>query len=245
MGLDQARFLFSSAAPLSPAITAFFAGLSLQILNLYGLSECTGLCSVNRPGWNRIGSVGTALPGVDLRIAGDGEILARGPNTLLGYLKDPEATSQVLDGEGFVHTGDVGYLDADEFLYITDRKKDVIITAGGENVNPSLIEVELKKSPLIGDAVVIGDERPYLTVLISPDAEAAAQIGLDPAGLRAGVQAAVDEVNRGLAPVRQVKKFAILERALSIERGELTPTAKVKRKAVRENFAAEIDAMYE
>jgi long-chain acyl-CoA synthetase len=245
MGLDQARFLFSSAAPLSPAITEFFAGLGMQILNLYGLSECTGLCSVNRPGWNRIGSVGAALPGVELKIAGDGEILTRGPNTLLGYLKDPEATARVLDEEGFVHTGDVGYFDADGFLFITDRKKDIIITAGGENVTPSLIEVELKKFSLIGDAVVIGDERPYLTVLISLDVDGVAQAGLDPAAIRAGVQAAVDEVNRGLAPVRQIKRFAILDHPLSIERGELTPTAKVRRKAVREHFAAEIDAMYE
>ncbi len=245
MGLDQARFLFSSAAPLSPAITGFFAGLGMQILNLYGLSECTGLCSANRPARNRIGSVGPALPGVELKIAGDGEILARGPNTLLGYLNDPEATAQVRDDRGFVHTGDIGYLDADGFLFITDRKKDIIITAGGENVNPSLIEVELKKSPLIGDAVVIGDERPYLTVLISPDADGVAQAGGDAAAVRAGVQAAVDEVNRGLASVRQIKRFTILDRPLSIERGELTPTAKVKRKAVREHFAAEIDAMYE
>jgi len=237
--------MFSAAAPLSPTVIDFFAGLGMQILNIYGLSECTGLCSFNRPDRNRIGSVGPALPHVELRIADDGEVLARGPNNLLEYLKDPTATAAVLDEEGFLHTGDIGYLDEDGFLFITDRKKDIIITTGGENVTPSLIEVELRKSPLISDAVVIGDGRPYLTALISPDAEAVAQLGLDAAAVRAGVEAAVEETNRGLAPVRQIKKFTILEQALSIERGELTPTVKVKRRAVKEHFAAEIDAMYE
>ena len=245
MGLDQAHDVFSAAAPLSPAITEFFAGLGMQILNIYGQSECTGLCSFNRPARNLIGSVGPALPGVDLKIAGDGEILTRGPNNMLGYMKDPEATAAALDGEGFLHTGDIGHLDDDGFLFITDRKKDIIITAGGENVTPSLIEMALKESPLIGDAVVIGDERPYLTVLISPDTEAAAQAGLDAAGVHAAVEAAIEEVNLGLGRVRQIKRFTILQQPLSIERGELTPTAKVKRKVVREHFAAEIEAMYE
>jgi long-chain acyl-CoA synthetase len=243
-GFDQTKYLFSAAAPLSPAVTNFFAGLGLQILNLYGQSECTGLCSFNRPERNRIGSVGPALPRVELRIADDGEILTRGPNNLIGYLHDPEATAATLDEQGFLHTGDVGHLDADGFLYITDRKKDIIITAGGENVTPSLIEVELKKSPVIAEAIIIGDERPYVTALISPDPEAVAQHGLDAAGVQAAVQAAVDEVNQGMAPVRQIKRFTILDRPLSIEGGELTPTLKVKRKVVREHFAAEIDAMY-
>lgn len=244
MGLDQAWCVFSAAAPLSPAIIRFFAGLGMQILNIYGLSECTGLCTYNRPNRNRIGSVGPALPHVELRIAADGEILTRGPNNFLGYLKDPAATAAALDEEGFLHTGDVGYLDEDGFLFITDRKKDIIITAGGENVTPSLIEAELKKHPVIGDAVVIGDRRPYLTALVFPDREAVERLGLDDAGVRAGVEGAVAEVNGGIAPVRQIKKFTILEQALSIERGELTPTVKVKRRAVQENFAAEIAAMY-
>jgi long-chain acyl-CoA synthetase len=245
MGLDQAWCLFSAAAPLSPGVIHFFAGLGMQILNIYGLSECTGLCAYNRPDRNRIGSVGPALPHVELKIAGDGEILTRGPNNFLGYLKDPAATAAALDEEGFLHTGDVGYLDADGFLFITDRKKDIIITAGGENVTPSLIEAELKRSPLIGDAVVLGDERPYLTVLVFPDADAVAELGLDAAGVRAAVDMAIAETNRGLAPVRQIKKSTILERPLSLERGELTPTAKVKRRVVVEHFAAEINAMYE
>jgi long-chain acyl-CoA synthetase len=243
-GFDQTRYMFSAAAPLSPAVTTFFAGLGMQILNLYGQSECTGLCSFNRPARNRIGSVGPALPQVELKIAGDGEILTRGPNNFLGYLHDPASTAATLDEGGFLHTGDVGHLDADGFLYITDRKKDIIITAGGENVTPSLIEVELKRSPIIGEAILIGDERPFLTALISPDAEVVAELGLDAAGVLAGVRAAVDEVNRGVAPVRQIKKFTILGQPLSIESGELTPTLKVKRKVVRDHFAAAIDEMY-
>ncbi len=244
MGLDQARFAFSAAAPLSITIPEFFAGLGLQILNVYGLSECTGLCAFNRPAKNRFGSVGTALPEVELRIAEDGEILTRGPNNFLGYMNDPQATSEALGEDGFLHTGDVGYLDDDGFLFITDRKKDIIITSGGENVTPSLIEIELKTAPIIGDAIVIGDLRPYLTVLISLDAEAVEESGLDAEAVEHAVQAAIDETNRDLARVRQIKKFTILDEPLSIERGELTLTLKVRRKVVRDHYAAEIDAMY-
>jgi len=186
-----------------------------------------------------------SLPGIELAIAQDGEILTRGPNNFLGYLGNPEATAEALDEEGFLYTGDVGHIDEDGFLFITDRKKDIIITAGGENITPSLMEVELKKSALIADAVVIGDHRPYLTVLVSLDPEAVAEAGLGADGVEAAVQAAIDEANRDLASVRQIKRFKILERPLSIENGELTPTLKVKRNVVRRNFAPEIDALYE
>jgi long-chain acyl-CoA synthetase len=245
MGLDQARFLFSSAAPLSPKISEFFSGLGMQLLNVYGQSECTGLCAFNRPAKNRFGSVGPALPDVEIAIAEDGEILTRGPHNFVGYMKNPEATAEALTEDGFLRTGDVGHLDDDGFLFITDRKKDIIITAGGENVTPSLIEIELKKTPLIADAVVIGDQRPYLTVLVSLDSEAVEEAGLDADAISSRVQTAIDETNKELARVRQIKKFRILDQPLSIERGELTPTLKVKRGVVRDNFAAEIDAMYE
>jgi long-chain acyl-CoA synthetase len=245
MGLDQARFLFSSAAPLSPTIAEFFAGLGMQILNVYGQSECTGLCAFNRPATNRFGSVGPALPQVEIAIAEDGEILTRGPNNFIEYMKNPEATAEAMGDDGFLHTGDVGYVDDDGFLFITDRKKDIIITAGGENVTPSLIEIELKKTGSIADAVVIGDQRPYLTALISLDPEAVEEAALTVEAVHAKVQAAIDEVNKDLARVRQIKKFTILDQPLSIERGELTPTLKVKRKVVGDNFAAEIAAMYE
>ncbi len=242
MGLDRCRFMFSSAAPLSPTIAEYFSGLGMQILQLYGQSECTGICAFNEPDGNRIGSVGPALPCAELSIAEDGEILTRGSNVFLGYLHDAEATAEALGDDGWLRTGDVGHIDEDGFLFITDRKKDIIITAGGENVTPSLIETALQTNPLIATVVVIGDQRPFLTALVSVDPEAAE--GMNDDEIRAVVQGAVDDVNAESARVRQLKKFAILGDPLSIERGELTPTLKVKRKVVREHFADEIEAMY-
>ena len=242
MGLDQCRFMFSSAAPLSPTIANFFGGLGMQLLQLYGQSECTGVCSFNTPDGNRVGSVGPAVPGVELQIAEDGEILVRGPNLFLGYLNNPEATAEALTQDGWLKSGDIGEIDDEGYLFITDRKKDIIITAGGENVTPSLIETALQTNPLIGTVVVIGDQRPFLTALISIDPEAAE--GMTDDEVQASVQSAVDEVNAANARVRQLKKFAILDEPLSIEHGELTPTMKVKRKVVREHFNDQIEAMY-
>ena len=242
MGLDRCRFMFSSAAPLSPTIAEFFGGLGMQLLQLYGQSECTGVCSFNRVDGNRIGSVGPALPGVELQIAGDGEVLIRGANVFLGYLNNPEATAEALDDDGWLKSGDIGEIDDDGYLFITDRKKDIIITAGGENVTPSLIETALQTNGLIGTVVVIGDQRPYLTALISVDPEAAE--GMSDDEVQASVQAAVDEVNGSNARVRQLKKFVVLDEPLSIEHGELTPTMKVKRKVVRDHFTDQIEAMY-
>ncbi len=242
MGLDRSRFLFSGAAPLAPSIAEFFSGFGMQILNIYGQSENTAGSAYNRPDRNRYGSVGPAFPGTELRVADDGEILVRGLCLFSGYLHEAEATAGALDADGWLHTGDVGHIDDDGFLFITDRKKDIIITAGGENVTPSLIEMMLQTHPLVSIAVVIGDRRPYLTALISVDPEATEGMGAD--DVRTGVQGAVDEVNVGQARVRQLKRFVILERPLSIEGGELTPTLKVKRKVVREHFADQIEAMY-
>ncbi|MEN8234380.1 MAG: long-chain fatty acid--CoA ligase [Actinomycetota bacterium] len=242
MGLDRCRFMFSSAAPLAPSIAEFFSGLDIQIIQLYGQSECTGICSFNRPDWNRFGSVGPALPGTELRIADDGEVLVRGPSVFLGYLHNPEATFDALDEDGWLRTGDVGHIDDGGFLFITDRKKDIIITAGGENVTPSEMETTLQTDAIIANAVVVGDARPYLTVLISIDEEAAE--GMSGEAISAKVQKAIDDLNTGTARVRQLKKFAILDHPLSIEHGELTPTLKVKRKVVREHFADDIEAMY-
>ncbi len=242
MGLDRCRFMFSSAAPLSPKIAEYFSGLGMQILQLYGQSECTGICAFNEPDRNRIGSVGPALPCAELSIAEDGEVLTRGSSVFLGYLHNDEATADALGADGWLKTGDVGHIDDDGFLFITDRKKDIIITAGGENVTPSLIETALQTNALIATVVVIGDQRPYLTALISIDTEAAEGMSSDE--IRAIVQGAVDDVNADSARVRQLKKFVILDDPLSIEHGELTPTLKVKRKVVREHFADEIEAMY-
>ncbi len=243
MGLDRCRFMFSSAAPLSPKIAEYFSGLGMQILQLYGQSECTGICAFNEPDKNRIGSVGPALPCAELGIAEDGEILTRGSSVFLGYLHNDEATAEALGEDGWLKTGDVGHIDDDGFLFITDRKKDIIITAGGENVTPSLIETALQTNSLIATVVVIGDQRPFLTALVSIDPEAAE--GMSDDEIRATVQGAVDDVNAESARVRQLKKFAILDDPLSIEGGELTPTLKVKRKVVREHFADQIEAMYE
>ncbi len=242
MGLDRARILLSAAAPLSPSIAEFFSGLDMRILQLYGLSECTGLCAFNEPGRNRIGSVGPALAGTELSIADDGEILTRGPHVFRGYLHNEEATAEALDDDGWLHTGDIGHIDVDGFLFITDRKKDIIITAGGENATPSVYEVALQTEALIANAIVIGDRRKYLTVLISLDTESAE--GMSDADILTRIQAAVDAVNAETAQVRQLKKFTILDRPLSIEDGELTPTLKVKRKVVQEHFADEIEEMY-
>jgi long-chain acyl-CoA synthetase len=242
IGLEQCRFMFSAAAPLSPTIAQFFSGLGMRILQLYGLSECTGICAFNETDKNRIGSVGPALPGTELAIAEDGEILTRGPNVFLGYLHNKEATVETLGEDGWLHTGDIGYIDDDGFLFITDRKKDILITAGGENVTPSLYEIELQTNPLIANAVIIGDRRPYLSVLISVDTDAAE--GLDAVEIRSRIQTSIDAINETHARVRQLKKFAVLEEPLSIAGGELTPTLKVKRKVVREHFAGEIEEMY-
>ena len=242
MGLDRCQYMFSSAAPLDPSITDFFAGLGMQLLQLYGESECTGVCAFNQPTMNRVGSVGLAVPGVELAIAEDGEILTRGPNVFLGYLRNPEATREALTEDGWLKTGDIGHIDDDGFLFITDRKKDIIITAGGENVTPSLIESALQTNPLIATVVVIGDQRPYLTALISLDPEAAE--GMSTEEIQQSVQEAVDQVNASSSRVRQLKKFSILDEPLSIEHGELTPTLKVKRNVVRDHFSEEIEAMY-
>ncbi|MEA3511433.1 MAG: AMP-dependent synthetase/ligase, partial [Actinomycetota bacterium] len=225
MGLDRSRFLFSGAAPLATSITEYFSGFGMQVLNIYGQSENTAGCAHNRPDRNRYGSVGPAFPCAELQIDDDGEILMRGPNVFLGYLHDAAATAEVLGDDGWMRTGDVGYIDDDGFLFITDRKKDVIVTAGGENVTPSPIETALQAYPLITIVVVIGDRRPYLTALVSIDPEAAEGMSNDE--IRAAVQAAVDEVNAGSGRVRQLKRFAILDEPLSIEHGELTPTLKV------------------
>lgn len=242
MGLDRSRFLFSGAAPLATSIAEYFSGFGMQILNIYGLSENTAGCAFNRPDQNRYGSVGPAFPCAELQIADDGEILMRGPNVFLGYLHDAAATAEVLDDDGWLRTGDVGHIDEDGFLFITDRKKDIIVTAGGENVTPSAIETALQVHPLITIAVVIGDGRPYLTALISVDPEAAEGMSNDE--VRAVIQDAVNNANADSGRVRQIKKFAILDQPLSIEQGELTPTLKVKRNIVRERYADAINQMY-
>lgn len=242
MGMDRARSCISGAAPIARDVLEFFASIDLVVHEIYGQSEDTGPTSYNVPGKTRIGSVGTAIPGLELKIAADGEICVRGPNVFLGYYKEPEATAECLI-DGWLHSGDLGELDPDGFLTITGRKKDILITAGGKNIAPKNLEAGIKQNPLVSEAVVIGDRRKYLTALVTLD-DAAAK-GKEPAEIRAAIQKTIDELNLTLARVEQVKKFTVLSRAFGIDSGELTPTLKVKRKAVNQNFALEIEAMYQ
>jgi long-chain acyl-CoA synthetase len=224
-----------------------------MVNEVYGQSEDTGPTSFNRAGKLKFGSVGPAIPGVDVRIAKDDEIIVRGPNVFLGYYKEPAATAETLV-DGWLHSGDLGKFDDDGFLHITGRKKEIIITAGGKNIAPKNIEAALKNHALVNEAVVIGDRRKYLTALVTLDPEATAAFckerGL-PADkahelpeVRAEVQRAVDAANEDLARVEQIKKFTLLSRNFGVDTGELTPTLKIKRKKVNEIWKDQIEAMY-
>lgn len=252
IGFDRARHLATGAAPLSAEILEFFASLDMPILEVYGQSEGSGPTSYNRAQQGKIGTVGPPLPGVEVKIAEDGEVLVRGPNVFMGYLKDPEATAETID-DGWLRSGDLGALDEQGFLSITGRKKEIIITSGGKNITPRNIEEALKQSPLIAEAVVIGDRRKFLSALLILDEGTAKAVreaprtGTESEGdaLAKEVQRVIDEVNPKLARVEQVKRFTILTKPLSIEGGELTPTMKLKRSVVAKKYAKEIDAMYE
>ncbi|MFT3924803.1 MAG: AMP-dependent synthetase/ligase [Myxococcales bacterium] len=249
LGLANARLCVSGAAPIAREILEFFASLDIVIHEVYGQSEVTGPTSFNQPGRTRFGSVGTRIPGLEVRIANDGEILVKGPSVFMGYFKDPATTREVLI-DGVLHSGDLGEVDADGFLTITGRKKDIIITAGGKNIAPKNIEAALKQDELISEAVVIGDRRKFLTAIMTIDPEVAKQRGVhddrlhENARIRELVQQRVDVVNRDLARVEQIKRFKVLPRAFGIDSGELTPTLKVKRNKVHEIWAREIDSMY-
>jgi len=253
IGMANARVCVSGAAPIAREVLEFFASLDILVLEVYGQSEDTGPTSFNTPTQYRFGSVGPALPGVDVKIAEDDEIMVKGPNVFLGYYKDPEATASTLT-DGWLHSGDLGAFDDDGFLNITGRKKDIIITAGGKNITPKNLEAAMKNHELINEAVVIGDRRKFLSALVTIDPEAgeawASANGEDAtalhtsAKLRADIQAHVDEMNSHFARVEQIKKFTILTRNFTVEDGELTPTLKVKRAKVNDHFADDIEAMY-
>jgi long-chain acyl-CoA synthetase len=251
LGLDRARRLISGAAPIAPDVLQFFASLDLPIREIYGQSEDSGPTSYNLPGRTKVGSVGAPLPGLQVKLAEDGEILVKGPNVFPGYFKDPAATSETLV-DGWLCSGDLGAFDAEGYLTITGRKKEIIITAGGKNIAPKNIEAAIKQIPVVGEAVVIGDRRKYLTALITIDDAAAKQLAPEAEGaalaaapqVRAAIQEQIDRVNETLARVEQVKRFAVLPRPFGIDGGELTPTLKIKRKVVAEKYAAEIEAMY-
>ena len=257
LGLRRTRLALSGAAPIAPKVLEFFWALGVPVREVYGQTENAALATFTPPDQVKIGKVGRAMPGVEIEIAEDGEILTRSPGNFLGYFRNPEATAASLDPEGWLHTGDVGYLDDDGFLQITDRKKDLIITAGGKNISPSEVENRLKVSPFVREAMVIGDGRKYLTALIG--------IEFDTVGDWATrreipyttyedltakpevenlVQEWVTHVNRELAQVEQIKAFRLLPEALGHENGQLTATQKVKRRAITEQFADLVEEMY-
>jgi long-chain acyl-CoA synthetase len=252
MGFGSARVCVTGAAPTPRAVLDFFAGLDLPLHEVYGQSEASGPTTFNVPGQTRYGTVGKVIPGVEVRIAEDGEILVRGPNVFAGYAKDPEATRESL-ADGWLRSGDLGDFDPAGFLRITGRKKEIIITAGGKNITPSLIEEALKSIEVVADAMVIGDGRKYLVALIVPDAARCATYQADRADraevhesavVRALLEAEVAKVNARLGRVEQIKRFHVMSRPFTLEEGELTPTLKVRRKVVSDHFAAEIEKLY-
>ncbi len=258
LGLDQALAVNVGAAPTPVDVLEFFHAIGIELSELWGMSETCGIGAVNRPGEVKIGTVGPASPGVELRIAPDGEVLCRGEFMMSGYRNQPERTAEALDADGWLHTGDIGEIDADGFLKIVDRKKELIINAAGKNMSPANIEAALKSgSPLIGQACAIGDARSYNTALIVLDSDFAPQWaaahGLgevsfeELAGqesVRAAVQEGVDRANQRLARVEQIKKFTVLSGDWLPGGDELTPTIKLKRKPIAAKYASQIDSMY-
>ncbi|MDP8943577.1 MAG: long-chain fatty acid--CoA ligase, partial [Actinomycetota bacterium] len=247
------RQAITGAAPIATEILEFFWACGVPVLEGYGMTETATVAACNTLDDYRLGSVGRPLPGVEVRIADDGEIVLKGPNIFEGYYRNAEATAEALV-DGWLHTGDLGHLDDDGFLYVTGRKKDIIITAGGKNITPANLENALTQSRWISQAVVLGDRRPYLVALVALDPEEApafaAEHGLAvdelprSAELRAEIQRAIDAVNARVGPVEQIKRFHILDRDLSLDAGELTPTLKVKRGVVAERYAREVEQLY-
>ena len=258
LGLDRCRMQITSAAPISKDTLEFFLALGLPLFEVYGMSECTGPATVSTPGRYRTAKAGFCLPGAELKIAADGEICMRGRHVFKGYLKNAEATAETIDAEGWLHSGDIGTIDENGFLQITDRKKDLLITAGGENVAPQVIEGMLKGIPVIAQAVVIGDRMKFLAALVTLDGERVAK-DAEAAGSAARTAEAaatcpvfnawllreVEKINAKLARVQTIKKVTILPAELSVEGGEMTPTMKVKRKVVNEKYKSQIAAMYD
>jgi long-chain acyl-CoA synthetase len=236
------RLGVSGGAPLAKEIAEFFHSIDLLIVEGWGLTECTTAAAVNRPGRFRFGTVGPALPGFEVRADEDGELLIRSETVFAGYYKDEQATSEVLGEDGWLRSGDLGSIDADGFVSITDRKKDILVTAGGKNVAPQNLENALKMAPLVSQALVLGDRRPYVAALITVDPAVAD--GLPPDELERRVQAVVDDVNSDRSRYEQIRRFRVLPRDFSAEDDEVTPTLKLKRRVVAEHFAKEIEELY-
>ncbi len=254
IGFSRTRVCVSGAAPISAEILLFFSGIDIIIHEVYGQSEDCGPTTFNQPGNTKFGTVGTAFPDVEVKIADDDEILVRGENVFLGYFKDQEATEQTIV-DGWLHSGDLGRFDDDGFLRIIGRKKEIIITAGGKNIAPKNIEAALRDISLISQAIVIGDKRPYLIALLTLEEESIARFcaekGLPPKLIHENrtlldtLQTSIDEVNSSFARVEHVRKFAVLPRDFSIDEQELTPTLKLKRSNIAQNWETTIQELYE
>jgi long-chain acyl-CoA synthetase len=257
IGLGEVIMVSSAAAPLPPQVATFFAGLGLKIYDVYGMTETAGAFTANVPGAFRLGTVGRPLPGIEVSVAEDGEILTRGPLNTPGYINLPQRTAELIDADGWLHTGDIGSLDADGFLSVVDRKKELIITSGGENISPAAVENLLVAHPLIGQALSYGDRRPYVVALLTLDGDVApawarargiessslAALAAEPAVLEE-VERAVAAANQRLARVQQIKAWRLLPVEWTAESEELTPTLKLRRRVVHAKYADVIDALY-
>ncbi|MFI7611891.1 AMP-dependent synthetase/ligase [Nonomuraea terrae] len=257
IGFDRAEWTATGAAPLPAEVQRFYAGLGLKVIDVYGMTETTGAFTANSPACYRLGSVGRPEPGVEVRIAEDGEILTRSPLNTAGYVNRAEATAELIDADGWLHTGDIGTVDEDGFYRVIDRKKELIITAGGENISPAEIENHLKEHPLIGQSLAYGDNRPHPVAVLTLDGEVApgwaqargitfaslAELSEHPDVLKE-VEAAVEAANAKLARVQQVKKWALLGTEWTAETEELTPSLKLKRRVIHAKYADIIESLY-
>jgi long-chain acyl-CoA synthetase len=247
----------SGGGPLGARLTHFFNGVGIQIYEGYGLTETSPVLTANTPSNWKIGTVGKPIPGTTIRIADDGEILARGPQIFQGYYQNEDATSEAIDADGWFHTGDIGELDSEGFVKITGRKKEIIVTAGGKNVAPAVLEDRLRSNALISQAIVVGDNKPYIAAVVTIDeeqfpawAERNGKTGhkvadlIDDADLRKEVEAAVEHANKAVSKAESIRKFAILPQDFTIEGGELTPTLKLKRNVVHDRYGEAIESLY-
>jgi long-subunit acyl-CoA synthetase (AMP-forming) len=257
VGLDRSMIQVTAAAPITSDTLEFFAGIGLPLAEVYGMTEDSGPATANPPDRIRLGTVGMALPGVEVKLGEDGEILVRGGNVCPGYYRDPERSAETFDADGWLHTGDIGTIDSDGYVKVIDRKKELIITAGGKNISPANLESLLKQHPLVGQACVVGDGKPYVSALMVLDAEVApgwaesngvtfsniSEFTREPR-VHAEVQRAVDDANQHVSQVEKVKRFVILPTEWTVDSEELTPTLKLKRRVIHQKYAEEIESLY-
>jgi long-chain acyl-CoA synthetase len=256
LGINRCRWLSTAAAPIAPDLIEWFWAIGRPMYEVYGQTECTGIITANKPGDFRIGSVGKASADCDVRLSSEGEILLKGPCIIPGYWNQPEKTAETFR-QDWLYTGDLGRIDEDGFVYVIDRMKDIIITSGGKNITPSEIENQLKFSPYISDAVVVGDRRPYLTCLVMIDQDNVTKFAQDndvpftnytslchTQPVQDLINIEIEKVNQRFARVETIKKFRLIDQLLDAEDEELTPTMKLKRKVVNEKYSDLINSMY-